>query len=304
MLKIDIIILNWNGAGFIKDCLASVASVVKTNFSLETIVVDNASTDDSAKTIRESFPWVKLLVNKENLGFAQGNNIGIEYALKNGADYIMLLNNDTIVDKNLIEELVKMGENDGTIGILGPKIYFAKGYEFYKNRYQEEDKGKVIWYAGGIIDWDNILASHRGVDEVDSGQYDKVGETDYVSGCCLIVKRKVFEKVGFLDPKYYLYYEENDFEQRAKKDGFKIVYVPKAFLWHLNAASSSSGSKLQEYYIARNRLLFGMHFAPIRAKIALLKESLKTLINGNYWTKKGILDFYLMKFGKGSYSND
>lgn len=293
-MKVFIIILNFNGKDFIFQCLESVKK-------LETIVVDNASTDGSVGLVEQRYKEVKILRNKNNLGFAEGNNVGIRYALKNGADYVLILNSDTIVEENLVVQLIKVANLDPKIGILGPKIYFAPGFEFHKERYKPKEKGRVIWYAGGKIDWNNVLASHRGVDEVDKGQYEKTEETDFASGCCLFVKREVFEKIGLFDPKYFLYLEDNDFCQRARKADFRVVYVPKAKMYHLNAGSSRVGGPLHDYYLTRNRLLFGMRYAPYRARLALFKESLKLLIFGRKWQKVGIRDFYLRKFDKGSY---
>jgi len=119
--------------------------------------VDNGSTDDSVERIRKTEPKVKIVENKKNLGFAEGNNVGIKYALENGADYICLLNNDTRVDPSFLAELVKSLQSDEKIGLIGGKIYFEKGYEFFKNKYKDNQRGKVIWYAGGLIDWNNIF---------------------------------------------------------------------------------------------------------------------------------------------------
>jgi GT2 family glycosyltransferase len=146
------------------------------------------------------------------------------------------------------------------------------------------------------------LGKHRGVDEVDKGQYDVEKETDFSSGCCMGIKKEVFGKVGFLNERYFLYYEDNDYSQRVKEAGYKVIYTPKAVLWHKNAGSvGGSGSNLQDYYITRNRLLFGMTYASLKTKLALFKESIKFLLNGRKWQKKGVLDFYLRKFGKGGY---
>lgn len=306
-MKIFVVILNWNGGKFILDCLGSVKKLEIRNkrslwlrhWKLETIVVDNASEDGSIELVEKT--GVKLIRNKENLGFAEGNNVGIRYALKNGADYVMLLNPDTLVDKNLLVNLIEVAEKEETIGILSPKIYFAPGYEYHHDHYQEAERGKVIWYAGGNMDWKNVLASHRGVDEVDRGQYDDTSETDFGTGCCLLVKKHVFQKVGFLDEKYFLYWEDNDYCQRARRAGFGIYYIHKAFLFHLNAGSSRSGSDTQDYFISRNRMLFGMKYSSVRAKLALIKESMKLLINGRRFQKSGIRDFYSGRFGKGTY---
>lgn len=301
MTSVFIVVLNWNQKEFTLGCVKSLNKLRTNGLKLQTVVVDNGSTDDSVKTFRKELPNEVVLENKENLGFAAGNNVGIEYSLSHGADYIMLLNNDTYVGENLIEELIKVGESEAKITVLGPKIYFAPGYEFHKDRYSKQERGKVFWYAGGQIDWDNVLASHRGVDQVDQGQFDDLEETDFVSGAAMMIKRDVLEKIGPLDPKYFLYYEDSDFCQRAKEAGFKVIYVPEAVVWHYNAGSSSSGSPLQEYYISRNRLLFAARFAPVRAKFAIFRESLKYLLLGPKWKRRGARDFYLGKFGKGSY---
>ena len=153
------------------------------------------------------------------------------------------------------------------------------------------------------MDWDNIIGRHRGVDEVDDGQFDEIEQTEFASGCCMMIKKEVLEKTGVFNNKYFLYYEDGDLNIRAKKDGFKVVYVPKSVIFHKNASSSGgSGSILHDYYITRNRLMFGLKYAPIRSKLALLRESLKILLNGRYWQKRGVMDFYLGRLGKGSYN--
>lgn len=306
MKKAAIVILNFNGEKDTIECLKSLGNISSKNFDLLVIVVDNGSKEKfsifSGKAGQFSGGELKIIRNEINSGFSGGNNVGIKYAIEQGSDYIVILNNDTIVDKNLVEELIKTADSDTKIGIVSPKIYFAKGYEFHKDRYSEKEKGTVFWYAGGLMNWENATGSHRGVDEVDRGQYEEISETDFATGCCMLIKREIFKRIGLLDEKYYLYYEDTDFCERAKKAGYKIVYSPKAILWHKNAGSAGgSGSSLQDYYIGRNRLLFGFRYAPFRTKLALIKESLKILTKGRFWQKKGVLDFYFRKFGKGSY---
>ncbi len=303
MKKVFISIINFNGKKNTLECLRSIDNLNMTGIELNVVLIDNASKeklDIEEKILKNAS--LKIILNEKNLGFSGGHNIGINYALSNNADYIVILNNDTIVDKNLVYELLNAFDKDSNIGIVSPKIYFAKGFEFHKDRYKNEDLGNVLWYAGGDMNWDNVIGSHRGVDEIDKGQYEEQKEIDFSSGCCMAVKKEVFEKVGFLNEKYFLYYEDNDYSQRAKRKGYKIIYTPKAILWHKNAGSAGgSGSNLQDYYITRNRLLFGLAYAPLKARLALLRESFKLLVAGRYWQKRGVLDFYLRRFGKGSY---
>ncbi len=296
-MKIFIVILNWNGKKDTLECLESLKNLEPGNFELEIIVVDNASTDGSKMEINQRFPEVVLQENKENLGFAEGNNTGTRKALTRGVDYILILNNDTLADKNLLKELLDVLEKDKTIGMASPKIYFAPGFEYHHDRYQDKERGKVLWYAGGGLDWQNMLATHRGVDEVDRGQYDKTEETDFATGCAMMVRREVFEKIGLFDAKYFLYWEDIDLCQRARKAGFKIFYVPRAVLSHKNASSSDKpGSKLHQYYQTRNRLLFGQRFASTRTKLALTREAFKDIIKGGI-KREANLDFFLGRFG-------
>ena len=302
--KVSIIILTWNSIGLTLEVLKDIGKLNTKGLLVETIVVDNGSTDKTQEKLRgyklQSMSF-KLIRNKKNLGFAEGNNIGMRDALKRGADYVLLMNNDVIVPRNLVVQLIKVAERDSKIGLLAPKMYFAKGYEFHKERYSNKDLGKVIWYAGGMIDWDNIYSSHKGVDEVDKGQYDKQEETDVVNGACALIRKEVIEDIGYLDKKLFLYWEDADYSQRARKKGWKIVYTPKTHLWHKVSQASGIGSDLNDYFLTRNRMIFGMRYARLRTKLALIKESFKLLVSGRKWQKIGTKDFYLGCFGKGSW---
>lgn len=306
--KVSIIVLNWNR---FKDTKETLLSLVKTNlgdFEGEVILVDNNSSDGSVSKIQKSKSKyqndnlkLKIIENKENLGFAAGNNVGIQYALDNGADYILILNNDVEVHKNFILEMMKNFESGNKVGAISPKIYFAKGFEFHKDRYKDSDLGKVIWYAGGLIDWDNVYGTTRGVDEVDIGQHNSERLSDYATGTCFLIPREVVEKVGMFDEKYFMYYEDTDLSQRIKRAGYRVMYEPDAIIWHKVAQSSGIGSGLNDYFTTRNRMLFGFKYAKARTKFALVRESLRLLIAGREWQKKGIRDFYTMRFGKGSW---
>lgn len=300
-------ILNWNGREMTRRCLESLEKLVfPPPLQITVLVVDNHSNDGSV-TLFNKFQFLnpkmkfQLIQNRENLGYAEGNNVGIKSAIEAGADYLCLLNNDVRVDPDFLNELVQTAQSSKTVGIVGGKIYFENGSEFHKERYQRTDLGKVIWYAGGIFDWKNVYGFHRGVDEVDKGQYDRQEKTVFVNGCLMLIKKEVVQKIGLIDSKYFMYLEDTDFCLRAKKAGFELLYEPKAVIWHLNAGSSGVGSDLHDYFITRNRLLFGLRWASLRSKLALIKESFTLISKGRRWQKIGVKDFYLRKFGRGSW---
>lgn len=299
--RVSVIILSWNRK---KDTLETIDSLAKSNvdgFKLEICVVDNGSTDGSVGALRKlKIKNLRVIVNKENLGFAEGNNVGMRDALKRGFDYIALLNDDTFVDKNLVKNILKEHKKYPNAGAISPKIYFAKGFEF-KKRYKENELGRAIWYVGGDIDWDNIYGSNHGVDEVDRGQFEKTAETDFATGCFVMYKAKALKKVGLYDAKFFAYMEDADHAQRLKRAGYRVLYSSKGKLWHKVSQSSGIGSELNDYFLTRNRMIFGMRYARLRTKFALLRESAKLLLKGRKWQKIGIRDYYLGKFGKGSW---
>lgn len=238
-----IILLNWNNRKDTMNCIDSINRLDYPNFKV--VVVDNGSIDGSPEIIKKKFPMVHLIRNKENLGFSIGNNVGIRYALRRDAKYVFVLNNDTILDKNCLRELVKVAESDLKIGIVGPKIYIFDGSQ---NR---------IWFAGGKTNWWKGEAKHIGFNEEDEGQYDVVKEVDFITGCALLIKRKVIKEIGLFDPFYSpIYFEDADWCSRARRDGYKIVYVPKAKLWHKKDISIRKHSHGVVYLVTRNRLLF------------------------------------------------
>ncbi len=297
MKKVFIVILNWNRADETMECVTSLDKCQMSNVKCQIIIVDNGSVE-KLKIKNEK---LKIIENKENLGFAEGNNVGVRYALENDADYLMILNNDTLVEKNLIINFLEATEKYKDVGIFSPKIYFAPGFEFHKNRYKASDLGRVIWSAGGNIDWNNVYGNNLGVDEVDLGQFDKPKIIDFAPGTCMFIRRNVFEKLGLFDEKYFLYYEDVDFCVKAAKLGFRSIYWPKSIIWHKVAGSSAIGSDLNDYFITRNRLLFGSHYASLRTKFALLRESVKLLLKGRKLQRIGVRDFYLRNLGKGSW---
>lgn len=297
MKHVALVIVNWNGYKDTVACLASVHAMKSNGVSLSTFVVDNGSTDDSVKKIAKEFPWVRLIALDTNTGFTGGNNAGMRAALSAGAQYVWLLNNDTIVDKNALSLVNAF--SDSSAGIAGSKIFFAKGHEFHKDRYSQKEQGKVIWYAGGIIDWDNMYASHRGVDEVDRGQYDEQQTTPFVSGCSMMIRADVLRKVGLLEESFYLYLEDVDLCLRVKRAGFRLVYYPASVIWHVNAGSSGgAGNPVHEYYLTRNRLRVGVTYAPLRTKAALMREASRFFFGKNKIKRQAVSDFFSGRWGK------
>jgi GT2 family glycosyltransferase len=297
MKKTAVILVNWNGY---HDTLACVESLLKLNINpnlFEVIVVDNGSTNESVKILSTKFPKLTILETKQNLGFSGGNNVGIKYALDRKYDYVWLLNNDTFVDKNALSSMLNELDKYPNC-IVGSKIYFAPGHEFHYDKYQLSERGKVIWYAGGIIDWDNMYGFHKGVDKIDTGQFEQAEDTDFITGCSMMIPNYVIQTVGLLDEKLFIYLEDLDYCIRAKKFGFRLRFIPKSVLWHINAGSTAKpGNELHEYYLTRNRLVVGLRYAPLRTKIALIKEASLNLINCKPVKRKAIFDAILGKLG-------
>ena len=208
--------------------------------------MDNGSTDGSVECFRERYPGMEIIENGENLGFAEGNNVGIRRAMDEGADYVLLLNNDTVVDPEFLGELVKVADGDENIGIVGPKIYY----------YDYDGRNDVIWFAGG-----NVLRRigqpfHYGLHKIDKGQYDKMKNVDFITGCALLIKQEVVGIVGLLDVDYFAYFEDLDYNIKVSKARYSIVYSPKAKIWHKGSSTSGFMSTTYIYFHTRNRILF------------------------------------------------
>jgi hypothetical protein len=218
-----VIVLTYNGKRDTLECLRSLQNLSCPN--VKVLVVDNASSDGTPEAIRAEFSSVELLVNPTNLRFAGGNNVGIRHALKHGADYVLLLNNDTTVERDFTVHLVHAAEADPRIGMIGPKIYYY-------------DDPNRIWFAGGRIEWWKGWISHIGIRENDSGQHDEQKPVDYLTGCCMLVKRAVVEQVGLLDERYFMYGEDADWCVRARRAGYVLAYVPAAKIWHKLSVSA------------------------------------------------------------------
>jgi hypothetical protein len=223
------IVLSWNGRELTLDCVRSLLRQEYPRWVL--VMVDNHSDDGSAAAVREGFGnaidegRLVLIENDRNLGFAGGNNIGLRFAFDRGADYVLLLNNDTVVDKDLLRALVQSGEAHPDAGILGPKIFYF-------------DPPDRLWFAGGRIALYRGTSWHIGIREKDLGQYDRESECDYITGCAMMIKRDVLDSVGYLDTAYTLYCEDSDYCLRARQRGYRMLYVPSGRVWHKISAAT------------------------------------------------------------------
>lgn len=287
--KVGIVILNYKVAHL---AIKAVHSVLKSSYkNIHIYLVDNNSKDELAELAQKEFEnnkQVTMLYLKNNTGYTGGNNVGAKAALKDSCDWVLLFNPDAVVEKDTIEIMLERAIANNA-QLVNPKIYFAQS--------------KKIWFAGKIFDKLNVLGHHRGVDEEDTGKYDTEEELEDGTGCALFVKDEVFKKIGYLDERYFLYYEESDFIYRARQSGFKVMYIPKAIVYHDNAKSTGLGSPLQDYFITRNRMLFAKKFLPFRTQFALIREAMRTSIK--YSTRRlALMDYLMGNFGKGSYIKD
>ncbi len=299
-MKVGYIIVHYHS---IPDTLSIVSDLEKNklskNISQNIYLVDNAQDPKLADQIK-AFKTVTFIKSPSNLGFAAGNNLGLKQAIKDDCNYLVLINNDTIAPQDLTEKIINSPLSQKEVGAVGGLIYFASGFEF-ENKYSSKDIGNVIWYAGGIFDWDNVYASHRGVNDVDHGQYFKTEPTDFITGCLFATKKEVIEKIGLLDENYCMYLEDSDWGMRIKKSGLKLIFDPNIKIWHKVAQSSGIGSPLNDYFLTRNRLLFGLTYARSRTKFALIREAFRKLFSGTHAQKIAIRDFFTHNWGKGSW---
>lgn len=251
-MKIFAVILHFGDSNITNKCLKSVLENEKEIKKI--VIVNNDSSKFKIQPIRQAqgkssklSPKLKIINNKKNLGYAGGMNMGIKYALSNEADYILLLNNDTILEESFLKDLIKRMEGDEKIGIGSPAVKFKK-------------EGKVVYDLGGRI---NMLYGRTRHDEIDEkeilryAQNDELEEVDYVSGCCMLIKKEVFKKVGFFDENFFLYYEDVDFCLRSKRKGFKTIIFPSLSIFHDLSKTTGKNSRLSILNQTKSALIFG-----------------------------------------------
>ncbi len=236
---------------------------------------------------RQLIPWIRKIENRvtyitgENKGYAHGVNIGITEALQKGATHFAIVNPDIVFDTNFVLHTThSLSEHPRTV--IGAKIYYAPGFEFHTKTqildtipYPLSPSTYYLWYAGASVDWSHATIAHRGVDIMDTQQYDTSEPTDIVCGCCMVYDKTVHDIVGSWDTNYFMYFEDSDYCVRAKQKGIKILYDPSIVLWHKNAQSTGgSGSKFHEREMAKSRLRFGLKYAPLKTKMHLINNYL------------------------------
>lgn len=251
--KVFIIVLNWNGKHNTEECLVSLRNIDYDNFNV--VVIDNGSQDDSVNYLCSKFPEVHFIVNKRNTGFAEGNNIGMRYAVENGADYVFLLNNDAVVDKNVLSELVGVASQSDKIAIVGPKIY----------NYYEKNKIESAGYSYSLL---KSKTYPIGYGEEDLGQYNSIREVSFISGCAMFVKVSKIHSSNLFDPYFFAYCEDLDLCHTILNKGDKLVYAPNAIVWHkVSASTGGYKSYLSVYLFTKNRINFVLKHGTLFQKL-------------------------------------
>lgn len=320
--KISIVIINWNGWKDTIECLESLFQIDYPGYQI--VIVDNGSQDSSVKRIKDfingqinikspfienptippqkpmieynldEIKWGWSMINNDaantpgqvillkcdkNYGFAEGNNIGIRFSLENlSPDYVLLLNNDTFVERDFLGKLVELAENYQQIGVVGPKVcYYHQPH--------------IINSAGVVMDWYSGTGNNQGIKQLDSGLFDATLDFDALIGVCLLIRASLFEKVGYLDNKFFLLLEETDFCLRVKKNNFRVVFHPKSKVYHKEGFSGSLRPD-SLYFSSRNRLfLIKKHQPPEKKLLYILTISLRAMFDSVFFLIRGQMDF-------------
>lgn len=282
--KLAIILVNWNGSDDTVNCLKSIEKSSFRDYSI--VVVDNGSCEDELLKIKNCSINFTLIEAGENLGYTGGNNLGIKYCLEYNPDFILLLNNDTYIDVNALQNIINFAYSDEKIGILSPKILF-------------HPLRSLIWSAGTFLDKRFLMGYLRGYKDEDVGQFNSPAELDYVTGCAMLIRAAVVLDIGFLCNDYFAVCEDLDYCARAKDAGYKIQYVPDSVVWHIESASSGGHEAPQYvYYQTRNYYLFHSRRADNMIQLLsahsyyfawITKRFFSCLIRGRWRTSLGIL---------------
>lgn len=228
--RVVVVVVTWNRKNDLIECIESLKKITYSNY--EMIIVDNGSTDGTAGLVIDSYPGIECIETGSNLGFSAGNNVGIKRAIEKGADYLLLLNDDTVVDPRFLDELVDGCEKDAQVGIAGPKIYCF-------------DDPKRLWAAADL----------KNIGKLDEGQEDKTEEVTFVVGCAWLIRKDAIDRIGLLDEDLFLYGEEDEYCARAEYAGYKMLFLPRSVIWHKANVQCEHLKPYQVYYNCRNSLL-------------------------------------------------
>ncbi len=263
-LRLSIIILNTNRK---HDTLACLESLRNSDYQPgEIIILDNSSIDGTVEAVQDNFPEVTVVSLLENKGYAGNNNVGIKLALKNGADWVFILNEDTVVSPDCLEFLMTTGESDERIGLVGPMVF-----HFNEN--------KIIQSAGGSIN-QNWKFEHIGSNQEDHAQFIDTQDVDWISGCAMLIRGETLREIGLFDERFFYYWEEVDLCLRAKQHGWTIHHVPYAKIWHKGVSLNYSPSPITTYYSTRNKLLLlNKHSTPIRVRLLAFADLARTIVS-------------------------
>lgn len=254
--SVFIIIVNWKNWQDTLECLESLRGIDNDNF--KTIVVDNCSENESFEKISiwcEEKGRFSTIKTESNLGFAGGCNIGIRHALSKKADYILLLNNDTIAEPDFLGRMVETSKQSPHAGIIGGKIF--------------QNNSNKLWFLGGKMSWLRGGGYHPGKNKPDA--YKKKGpfEVDFITGCLMLIRATTIEKIGLLDESYFLYNEDADYCLRAKKAGIRMIVVPSSIIYHKENSTIRGWMPYHIYYLIRNKLFFVKRHSPNPAILTL-----------------------------------
>jgi GT2 family glycosyltransferase len=249
--RVAVVILNWNGKQDILRCLPTLSRIRYTNW--EATVIDNASSDGSVEAISLAHPDQRVLVMEKNLGFCGGNNRGMQDALERGADYVLLLNNDTELHPDMLDELVRVAESDPRIGAVGTKNILMHDHS-------------MVWGAYGELRYDRDLVRLIGSRQPDGPEFTCVKDVDWVIGNGVMKSRAAIETVGGFDENFFGYHEDVDWCERARRAGFRIVYNGHAVIYHKGFGAAHPDAKMPFpvlYFLGRNSILFARKHATL-----------------------------------------
>lgn len=266
LAKVAVVVLTLNRWQDTYECITSIYA--GEHGGCRVIVVDNCSSDGTPDRVRAQFPNAQLVLNHANLGYAEGNNVGIRAALREGAEYILVLNNDVLVAPDALTRLVQAARQQPGSALVGPLVLHA-------------DEPTIIQSAGGILaaDW---RARHRGANEQNEGQFSAVEPVDWLTGCAVLVRSAALQGIGLLDADFYMYGEDVDWGVRARQAGCSVLFVPQAKVWHKGVTRDYAPSPRVTYYSARNELqLMRKHHAGAAALARAYARQLRTLTS---WT--------------------